>query len=333
MPFHGSAVNSPPKKTLEPPRERSLFFIPAEVQSVERNRITIHVEKPILFKSEGNFALQLAQGIIDNSYFLEGREIKLNETRVRVERVMGNNVLLEPLEKFPAIAPGEKVKIFLEKKVIAIRDFEVILGGTKDASPYLQEDITSALVNSGQFNVVERHKLQSILEELKLSQMGLIDSSRAKQVGKMLGADLILTATLAFVGEECNANIRMINTETGLITAAFNKKGPLGLKAEVHKEARNIDGSFEHEAGEMAGWLLGRKLNMEIGIGGYQDVYVDKTQGANGTKRSLAMNFKLGSGRVERFKQEFIQAGIRNLLKRDLSDIRESIFSSRLQGK
>lgn len=268
-----------------------------------------------MFKGELNLTLQLAQGIVDNSYLLEGREIKLNETGVRMERVMGNNVLLETLEKSPAIAPGESVKIFLEKKTVAIRDFDVIMGGTKEASTYLQEDMPSALVNSGQFNVVERQKLQCILEELKLSQMGLIDSSSAKQVGKMLGADLLLTGTLAFVGEKCNANIRIIDSETGLITAAFNKKGPLVLKAGAFKEIKNIKGSFEDEGSDMEGWLLGRKRGAETGRGGYQNVSIDKTQGANGTGRSLAMDFKLGSEKSEGVKL-LIQAGIRNHLKR-----------------
>lgn len=69
----------------------------------------------------------------------------------------------------------------------------------------------------------------------------------------------------------------------------------------------------------MAGWVVGNKLNREIGKGGVQKVYIDEKQGANGTKKSLAMDFKLGSERTERFKGRPIQAGIRNQLKRDLS--------------
>ena len=68
----------------------------------------------------------------------------------------------------------------------------------------------------------------------------------------------------------------------------------------------------------MEGWLFGRKRGVELGRGGYQNVYIDKTQGANGTKCSIAMDFKLGSQKAEGVRL-LIQAGIRNYLKRDLS--------------
>ncbi|MBI4620682.1 MAG: hypothetical protein HY739_11055 [Desulfobacterales bacterium] len=145
-------------------------------------------------------SLQLAQGITDNSYLLEGKETILNQSRVKVLRVIGNEVSLRILEKSHSFKPGEKVKIFLEKKVIAIRDFEVTVGRNLEVAKYVQDDITTALVNSGQFHVVERLKLQSVLEELKLSQMGLIDPASAKQAGRLLGADIILTGTPAATG-------------------------------------------------------------------------------------------------------------------------------------
>lgn len=312
-----------PKKILEKPEIKSVFSLSAVVLTADQDLITVRVEKPALFKGDVKLALQLAQGIIDNSYLLEGKETLLNQSRVKVMRVIGNDVSLKILEKSHSFKPGEKVQILLEKKMIAIQDFEVIVGRNLEVAKYVQEDITTALVNSGQFNVVERLKLQSILEELKLSQMGLIDPGSAKQVGKLLGADIILTGTLAATGgEEWNANIRLVNTETGLITAAFNKKGSLELKPESFRETKNIDGSFEHDLSDMAGWTgtVGTRLSQFTGKGGYQKVYIDEKQGAKGTNRSLAMDFKLGSERIERFRAEMIKAQLMNRLKRDLSN-------------
>jgi hypothetical protein len=194
------------------------------------------------------------------------------------------------------------------------------MGRNKKVGKYVQEDITTALVNSGQFNVVERLKLQSVLDELQLTQLGLTDPEGAKQVGKLLGADVILTGTLAATGEEWNVNLRLINTESGLITSAFSKKGPLHeLKTDSYKEIANIDGSFEDRSSDLPGWIVGKQRKGRIGKGGYQKVYIDETQGANGTNSSLAMNFQLGTKRVERFKNRAIHAKISNRLKRDLS--------------
>ena len=65
--------------------------------------------------------------------------------------------------------------------------------------------------------------------------------------------------------------------------------------------------------------ILGTEFSRRTGKGGYQKVYVDETQGANGTGRSLAIEFRLGTERFERFKNRAIHAKISNRLKRDLS--------------
>ncbi|MBN2355920.1 SH3 domain-containing protein [candidate division KSB1 bacterium] len=46
------------------------------------------------------------------------------------------------------------------------------------------------------FVVVERSRLDEVLEELKLGQSGLVDEAQAAQVGQMLGVDAIITGQL-----------------------------------------------------------------------------------------------------------------------------------------
>jgi len=305
------------KGVVQEPVMKTVFFLPAEVINVQGNIVTIKVEKPALFEGEVKLALQLAQDVIEKTYLLEGQTTKVNQSRVEVIRIIGNDILLKVLEKSHSFKPGDEVQIFLDRKIIAIKDFEVIMGRNKEVGKYVQEDITTALVNSGQFNVVERLKLQSVLDELKLTQLGLTDPEGAKQVGKLLGADVILTGTLAATGDQWNVNLRLINTETGLITSAFNRKGSLHeIRTESFREIGNIAGNFEDES-KLVGWFIGEKSNKEVGRNGYQRVYIDQNQGANGTNKSLAMKFKLGTDKVERVS---IHAKIRNRFKRDLSN-------------
>jgi TolB-like protein len=296
---------------------KSVFYLPAEVIEVQQNILTISVEKPTLFEGEVKFALQLAQDIVESTYLMEGQKTSLDKVRVEVVRVRGKDILLKVLDKSHSFRPGDRSQIFLEKKVIAIRDFEVIMGRNKEVAKYVQEDITTGLVNSGQFNVVERLKLQSVLDELQLYQTGLIDPNGAKKIGRLLGADIILTGTMAATGEEWNVNLRLINTETGLITSAFNKKGPLHeIKTESYRNMDNISENFEDET-KLMGWMIGERVNKETGRRGYQKVYIDQKQGINGTNKSLAMKFKLGTDRVTNVG---IHAKMRNRLKRDLSN-------------
>ena len=316
------------KRVVQEPTMKSVFYLPAEVTEVQQNSVTLRVEKPPVVEGEVKLARQLARELIEKTYLLEGQKTSVNQSRVEVVRIMGNDILLNILDKSHSFKPGDRVQILLAKKIIAIKDFEVIMGRNEEVAKYVQEDVTTALVNSGQFNVVERSKLQSVLDEFKLAQTGLIDPTGAKQIGKLLGADLILTGTLAATGDEWNVNLRLLNTETGLITAALSKKGRLHeLKAEAFREMKNIDGSFEDKTSDMAGWILGEFRGGRTGAGGYQRIYIDETQGASGTQKSLAMDFKLGTKRVEKFKNLPIHASITNRLKRDLANYSGITFS------
>lgn len=99
--------------------------------------------------------------------------------------------------------------------------------------------LTTTLVNSGRFVVVERNResLQKLLEEQALGQTGLIDPATAARVGKMLGArgmvigevsDFGIRKTSAFTGFAGSKTIttrvvidaRLVNVETGRIALA-----------------------------------------------------------------------------------------------------------------
>ena len=304
------------KGVVQEPVMKTVFYLPAEVINVQGNIVTIKVEKPVLFEGEVKLALQLAQEVIEKTYLLEGQKTKVDQSRVEVMRIIGNDILLKVLEKSHNFQPGDEVQIFLDRKIIAIKDFEVIMGRNREVGKYVQEDITTALVNSGQFNVVERLKLKSVLDELKLTQLGLTDPAGAKKVGKLLGADVILTGTLAATGDEWNVNLRLINTESGLITSAFNKRGALHeITTESYRKIGNISGNFEDDS-KLVGWFIGELFNKYTGRQGYQKVYIDQNQGANGTSKSMAMKFRLGRDKVV---PKTIHAMMHNRLKRDLS--------------
>ncbi len=285
------------EKEVVAPVKRSVFSLQAEVLKVEGDLIQLRLMKPTAPKGEAKLAAALAQGVIETSYLLEGREVLLNQTRVKVARVAGDEVQVRPLDKPPIpFKAGDRLTFPLEKKLIAVKDFEVVVGQNKDAAKYVQEDVESLLVESGQFSVVERAKLGSLLEEIQLGQTGAIDPATAQKAGKLLGAELILTGTLAATGDEWNVNLRLVNTEMGLVIAAIHKMGPLHeLKAESFRATKNIEGSFESGGPQLAGWTMVTMRGDRMGVGGYKRIYIDKNEGANGSRQSMAMAFKLGS--------------------------------------
>ncbi|HNW59419.1 MAG TPA: CsgG/HfaB family protein [bacterium] len=66
------------------------------------------------------------------------------------------------------------------------------------------------------FVVVERQRMEQLLEEMKLGQSGLIDESQAAQVGKLLGVDAILTGQVnAAVNDAWGSETRTTTKGTG----------------------------------------------------------------------------------------------------------------------
>jgi curli biogenesis system outer membrane secretion channel CsgG len=106
------------------------------------------------------------------------------------------------------------------------------------------DEFVTQLVNSGQFSVIERSKLQSVLAEQGLGASGAVTASTAPKIGKLLGVQLLFTGSItafsikkvggSFMGvgankgkAESKLDVRMIDTTTGEIllvaTGAGNK--------------------------------------------------------------------------------------------------------------
>lgn len=111
-----------------------------------------------------------------------------------------------------------------KKTKIAVLDFE--LKGetfkTKDMGGIVAEWFTTALVQDGRFQVVERALLKKIIDEQKLGMTGLIDEGSSAQIGKILGVRTIISGSVLQLTDAIEVNARIINVSTGSIVAAEN---------------------------------------------------------------------------------------------------------------
>ena len=103
--------------------------------------------------------------------------------------------------------------------------------------------LTTELVKSGKYVVIERQEISRIIEEQRMGQSGLITAESAAQVGKLLGVELVIIGALTEYGmtkggtgvrvkgirvgvksqkATVGIDVRMINTSTGVILAAEN---------------------------------------------------------------------------------------------------------------
>jgi curli biogenesis system outer membrane secretion channel CsgG len=130
--------------------------------------------------------------------------------------------------------------------------------------------ITNALVKDGSYSVIERSKIDEILQEQNLGASGRVDPATAAQIGRVLGVDaVVIGAITQFNIEENNSsngvclfgvcsakqksraivqiNARLVSTTTAEILAAAQGKGEVDKKSKalnvggIYHESKNAD--------------------------------------------------------------------------------------------
>lgn len=104
---------------------------------------------------------------------------------------------------------------------MAVLEFPYVGGRASEGPMVVQERLITALSRIKGVTLIERGQLKKVMGELKLQASGAIDDSTAKQLGKLLGADAVVTGTLNDVKEKkSEINARIIETGTGKILSA-----------------------------------------------------------------------------------------------------------------
>jgi len=126
-----------------------------------------------------------------------------------------------------------KIKVQSDKIKIGIIEFQSLNEEAKKdiLGKVFSEVLTTSFVNSEAFKIIEREQLEKVLKELQLTQTGIVDTAYAKQIGKMVGADAILTGTVIKFGTDLRVDARIIDVESGIILTAEKTMGKADLKS------------------------------------------------------------------------------------------------------
>lgn len=131
---------------------------------------------------------------------------------------------LEP-EKLKIIIAGEKVKI-------AILEFQPLNEEARkdNLGKIFTEVLTTSFVKSEAFKIIEREQLHKVLKEIELTQSGIIDTSNAKIIGKMVGANAIVVGSVTKITNDMRLDIRIVDVESGIILTAEKTEGKTDIK-------------------------------------------------------------------------------------------------------
>ena len=297
--FCSCAAMQTSEKTETPKK----LYVEATVQNISGDEIVLMLHLPEFKKSADPFIGEIAQQVIRKGLFIEELTTEIEGTSVVVKEVHGNivKVLLKKPMSYPV---GSTVNLKIPQKTIAIVDFEVIRGKQKEAGRVTLEKLTSALIDSGHFNVVERAKLKTIIDELKLGMTGLMSKSSMDKVGQLQMADLILTGTLAEMRGKWDINLRLLNVKTGQAVAAITMQTKLFRPSEM-RDSGPLNADFESDVVDPS-WNTGYKRR-----GGFR-VGLATAEGAGDSRHSLELQFNFKE------RSDMVFARAENREKRDL---------------
>lgn len=108
-----------------------------------------------------------------------------------------------------ALQPGVSV-------VLAIVNFEAKGGVTSKIGDVGLDMLTTSLANFDYITLIEREKIQQILDELKLQSSGLTEKDGAR-VGKLLNADKVLLCGVSALGANYLFSARVVDVETARV--------------------------------------------------------------------------------------------------------------------
>jgi tetratricopeptide (TPR) repeat protein len=108
----------------------------------------------------------------------------------------------------------------------------------------MAEMLTTALINSGHYRMIERKQLFKVLEEQALGQSGALDSETAVAVGKIMGLDAIVVGSISPLASVLEADARILHVETGEAVAAAHSRGasPDQLRQMAETLAQSLAG-------------------------------------------------------------------------------------------
>ncbi len=98
----------------------------------------------------------------------------------------------------------------------------------------LAEMFTTDLANVGRLQVVERVRLQALLDELALAQSDYVDASTAPELGQLLGAGRLVGGSYLVTGEE------QIRLQVTLVDAATGERVP-----QLENQRATLDNLFD----------------------------------------------------------------------------------------
>ncbi len=120
--------------------------------------------------------------------------------------------------------------------------------GRDKLADYILEELTASFVNGGRLVVIERKGLGDVNDELALQLSGNVDDESAQSIGRILGAEVIVTGSF---DEAYRLRVKAVSVESARILAVAARDVARGGKADalIGRGKASLPAGYDASAG------------------------------------------------------------------------------------
>lgn len=151
--------------------------------------------------------------ILGNEYSASGKVILLSDTSYSVNARIGiEGSLARAAEQIMAsIQPNSRIAIVY------------VMTSDTSTAEYIANEFEYIMVTRG-FTIIDRSQLDTIRHEQNLQMSGEVDDDTAVSIGKIVGANIIITGNVTGSGTIKRLRLRALNTETAQVMAVASEQ-------------------------------------------------------------------------------------------------------------
>jgi TolB-like protein len=134
----------------------------------------------------------------------------------------------------------------LARATLAVMPLEGISGWKQRAyAEALRSHLSEQLARRSEFRLVERDRLETLLEERTLAASGFVEESEALKMGQLSGAETMLMGTLVTVGEQVTLSLRLVGVADGTLERQATVDAPASLAPRLLAQ-KAVQALLEH---------------------------------------------------------------------------------------
>jgi TolB-like protein len=125
---------------------------------------------------------------------------------------------------------------------IAVIDFDSGNYCTAEKAAIMTDLFRNELIRSGRADIVDRRNIERIKAELRFQMSDYADPGRIKQMGRMIGADYLMTGNFDMLGDTLYLVVQMLDIETA--RALYSSRMTLVTWDEYDRKVRGFAEEF-----------------------------------------------------------------------------------------